>query len=276
MKNKILNLVIITILAIILFALTGCGNEQSINIEENDIYNNIISNSSNEVIGEWKAIKTNNDEYSLGWLYGTSLTLANELKLNEDGTYSLGLGVTYAQEGKYVIEGDKIKLLETEYKGDNPDKRIAEELTINNKQIILVETEGNQKVNVIFNNINNIEDESDTDVINSDNENITSPVESTGGELKIGDKTIKYGTYKGIDGATGDILVINKNNTATLNGTNYTYKVGTYNFAQDLSGDSYEDAIIFLTSTGETSFALYVGNNGNLCSDPMAYVYSES
>lgn len=95
-------------------------------------------------------------------------------------------------------------------------------------------------------------------------------------ELKIGDKTIKYGTYTGIDGATGDTLVINKDNTATLNGTNYTYKVGKYNFAQDLSSDSYEDAIIFLTNTGDTSFALYVGDNGNLNNDPMCYVYKDN
>lgn len=95
-------------------------------------------------------------------------------------------------------------------------------------------------------------------------------------ELKIGDKAIKYGTYTGIDGATGDILVINKDNTATLNGTNYTYKVEKYNFAQDSSSDSYKDAIIFLTNTGDTSFALYVSDNGSLNDDPMCYVYKDN
>lgn len=95
-------------------------------------------------------------------------------------------------------------------------------------------------------------------------------------ELQIGSKTIKCGTYDGIFGATGDILVIKSDKTATLNGKEYTYKVGKYNFAQDSSRDSYKDAIIFLNTTGDTAFALYVGNDGSLRNDPMEYVYSEN
>lgn len=95
-------------------------------------------------------------------------------------------------------------------------------------------------------------------------------------ELKIGNKTIKYGTYTGIDAATGDTLVINKDNTATLNGTSYKYEIGSYNFVQDSSSDSYEDGIIFQNNDGSTAFSLYVGNDGSLRDDPMCYVYSET
>ena len=88
------------------------------------------------------------------------------------------------------------------------------------------------------------------------------------------EKKIKYGTYTGIDAATGDILVIKKDNTATLNGTNYKYEVGSYNFAQDISSDSYKDGIIFKNNDGSTAFSLYVGNDSNLWDEPMCYVYS--
>ena len=84
------------------------------------------------------------------------------------------------------------------------------------------------------------------------------------------------GPTHGIFGATGDILVIKSDKTATLNGKEYTYKVRKYNFAQDSSRDSYKDAIIFLNTTGDTAFALYVGNDGSLRNDPMEYVYSEN
>lgn len=278
MKRKISNFIIIVTLILALFLLTGCTNNDEENIQQNkQVINNIENEETKvlDIVGEWKAIKTDNNTYSLGWLYGTSLTLGNELIFNEDGTYSLGLGVTYWQEGKFEIDGTTIKLTETEYKGDNPDKRIAEELIIDGNQIILEETEENQKINVIFNNINNIENATTSNVSNTENKTTTNSLESTTtGELKIGNKTIKYGTYTGIDAATGEILVIKNDNSATLNGTSYKYEVGNYNFTQDSSSDSYKDGIIFKNSDGSIAFSLYVASDGSLKDDPMGYVYS--
>lgn len=62
--------------------------------------------------------------------------------------------------------------------------------------------------------------------------------------LKIGNYTIKYGKYVGIDGATGETLVLNADGTCQLtanwegNGKTiktFKYKVGDYNFAQDIT-----------------------------------------
>lgn len=104
--------------------------------------------------------------------------------------------------------------------------------------------------------------------------NTNSQVTEITEELKVGNTTIKYGTYTGIDAATGDILVINKDGTATLNGTSYTYGVDVYNFAQDSSSPSYKEGIIFINDNGETAFSLYVASDGSLKDDPMGYIYS--
>lgn len=283
MKKKILNIISIILLTCMLFVLSACTNntDNGENIQSNEQLINTVDQEQTKmtnIVGEWKATKTNNDTYSLGWLYGTSLTLGNELKFNEDGTYSLGLGVTYWQEGKYEIDGTTIKLIENEYKGDNPDKTIAEKLIINGEQVILVENVGdNEYVEVIFENTENFTNNNDltTNTTEQLQETTTNTSEGTTNELKIGNKTIKYGTYTGIDAATGDTLVINADNTATLNGTSYTYTVGEHNFAQDTSSDSYKDGIIFQNGDGSTAFPLYVGNDGSLRDDPMCYVYSE-
>jgi hypothetical protein len=157
----------------------------------------------------------------------------------------------------------------------NVDNEILNEVTNNEKNI-----ENNTSSNVN----NKIVEELETRETNTNtsNTNLTttetnnqSTANNNSGELKIGNHTIKYGTYNGIDAATGDILIINSNQTATLNGENYTYTVGKHDFAQDpSSGPSYQDAIIFKTASGVISFALYVGNDNNLYNDPMCYVYS--
>jgi hypothetical protein len=254
------------------------------NLNKNTENNNTNSENDKKIVGEWSATGTNNNtEYSLMYLYGTSLSYANELTFNEDGTYKLAIGVAYYQEGNYEIDGNTIKLVNTEYKGDNPDSQLIEKLSIKDNQIILEETYDNEIVDVIFENKGNITNDENTNTSNANasNTNLTttentnqSTENNNSGELKIGNHTIKYGTYNGIDAATGDILIINSNQTATLNGENYTYTVGKHDFAQDSSGSSYQDAIIFKTASGETSFALYVGNDNNLYNDPMCYVYS--
>ena len=191
MKRKILNFIIIVTLILALFLLTGCTNNDEKNVQQNEqVINNMEKEETKvtDIVGEWKAIKTDNDTYSLGWLYGTSLTLGNELIFNEDGTYSLGLGVTYWQEGKYEINENSIKLIETEYKGDNPDKRIAEELIINDEQIILVEKEDGKEVNVIFENINDIENNTNLNITENNNEATINSSENLTDELKIGEK----------------------------------------------------------------------------------------
>ena len=91
--------------------------------------------------------------------------------------------------------------------------------------------------------------------------------------IKVGNETVKFGTYKGEDGATGSKLVLNSDGTATLDGKSYKFSVGKYDFAQDSSGAIYKDAIILKNSDGTTYIGLYLFN-GMLCNDPMTFVYS--
>jgi len=102
------------------------------------------------IIGTWKAISTDNDNYSLGYIYGTGLKEANELKLNQDGTYVLALGLTYYQKGNYEIDTDEIILTNNVNESDNPDTEIIEKFTIKNDKILLQETIDGINVNEIF------------------------------------------------------------------------------------------------------------------------------
>ena len=99
----------------------------------------------------------------------------------------------------------------------------------------------------------------------SSNENATS--------FKLGNNIVKYGTYKGDAAATGSTLILNSDNTAILDGKTYKFTIEKYNFAQDSSSDSYEDAIVLKNEDGSTYTAFYFTNN-SLRDDPMVYVYS--
>ena len=260
-------------------------------------YNNAINN----VIGDWKATKTSNDNYSLGYIYGTSVTTNNSLKLNKDGTYTLYLGFTFSQKGNYQISGTTINLTNNEYTGDSPDHKMAQQLKINDDQIILEEkADDNTSINIIFENVKNISNNTiSTETNNNNNKtnnettstnktntntstntnNNTStttqtPSQTTAKDFKVGSATVKYGTYKGIDAATGDTLILKSDGTALINGKSYTFAVEKYNFGQDSSSSSMEDGIVFKNSSGSTVFAVYVGNDGTLYNEPNGYVYS--
>lgn len=255
----------------------------------------------NSIVGEWKATKTSNDTYSLGELYGTSVSMNNDLKLNGNGTYTLYLGFTYSQEGKCQINGNTINLIDNKYTGDSPDHKIAQQLKINGNQIILEEkADDNTSVNIIFENVKNISNNTTSTETNNNNNktnngatstnktntntstntnNNTStttqtPSQTTAKDFKVGSATVKYGTYKGIDAATGETLILKSDGTATLNGKSYKFTVEKYNFGQDSSSNSMEDGIVFKDSSGSIVFAVYVGNDGTLYNEPNGYVYN--
>lgn len=139
--------------------------EVGIKTEILDYMKTEIANSWNErndnkiddtnIVGEWKATKTSNDNYSLGYIYGTSIRTNNNLKLNDNGTYTLYLGFTFSQEGNYQINGTTINLIDNKFIGDSPDHKIAQQLKINGTQLILEEkADDNSSVNIIFENVN--------------------------------------------------------------------------------------------------------------------------
>ena len=91
--------------------------------------------------------------------------------------------------------------------------------------------------------------------------------------FKIGDYTVKCGTYKGEDAATGETLIVNSDGTAVLSANfgngieevKYTYKIEKHDFAQDISSSpSYEDAIVFYNADGSKAFGLCSFENNTL------------
>lgn len=107
--------------------------------------------------------------------------------------------------------------------------------------------------------------------VEDSNESVTT---TSSKEIKVGDTYVKCGTYNGDAALVGDVLIINDNGTASLNGKEYTYTIGEQNIAQDRStGDVIEDVILF---NGENNFYLYALDDGNRLSQGSGfdYVYS--
>ena len=77
--------------------------------------------------------------------------------------------------------------------------------------------------------------------------------------IKLGNYTIKYGTYIGEAASEGYTLVLNKDGSCTYNGSACTYTIGTHDFAQDISTKgSYKTCLII--SYDYTDF-LFAYNN---------------
>jgi outer membrane murein-binding lipoprotein Lpp len=223
-KNKITYLSIIFALISTVFILTGCSNDKSVENEKlnettnnvENVENNTSSNVNNKIVGEWEATETNNNTaYSLTFLYGTFISTDNELIFSEDGTYKLDLGLAYCQEGNYEIDGDTIKLVNTEYKGDSPGNHILESLIIKDEQIILKETTYDNKiVDVIFENKENIKNR---EVINTSNANTTQIENVTETTNNIESSSYNLdGDFMGIhkqDSLTSDISIQGNNIT---------------------------------------------------------------
>ena len=93
--------------------------------------------------------------------------------------------------------------------------------------------------------------------------------------LKVGNKTVKYGRYKGKYAAEGEILTLNSDGTAKIESSSgtqsFTVSVGKYDFAQDITSD-YKDAIL-LYKNGEKYMGLYVNSDGDLVLEPNFYTY---
>ena len=100
--------------------------------------------------------------------------------------------------------------------------------------------------------------------------------------LKVGNYTIKYGTYA-MDENSIYKLVINADGTASETLTNgnrtydqkYTYKVEQHDFAQDISSHIYETAIVLYNSDGTIGGAYFPISSTELSTgDGPGYVYS--
>ncbi len=124
----------------------------------------------------------------------------------------------------------------------------------NNKE----ENKGNNTVDNTTNN--NVDNNSNNTAVNSSGNTDTTSNEVEG--LKIGNITIKYGTYEGQDAASGIELVIKKDGSCTYEGKNGTYTLGKHDFAQDISSQGHPvDCIIIKT---DYTYYLYPENSKTL------------
>ena len=81
--------------------------------------------------------------------------------------------------------------------------------------------------------------------------------------LKVGNYTIKYGTYK--DPEFGTRFVLNQDGTCVYDGKKFTYKVEKHDFSQDINPD-YRIGIVFYQPNGEVYFAFFPHNSTTLYS----------
>ena len=185
--------------------------------------------------------------------------------------FSDGLAEVYSDEyvnfefidknGKTILAGKVVDKTSNSSKTSEPDVIISSSNSTNN----------NSSSN--SNNSISTSTESSSSKTSTSNNNSSSSVSTTAEGIKIGNTLVKYGTYNGDAAVMGDVLVLKSDGTATLNGTSYTYKVEKSTFAQDSSGGSSEDALIF---SGSNPFTLYVDDNGKRLTQGSGfdYIYS--
>lgn len=91
-------------------------------------------------------------------------------------------------------------------------------------------------------------------------------------DIKLGDYTIKYGTYIGEAASEGYTLVLNKDGSCTYNGSACTYTIGTHDFSQDISTKgSYKTCLIISHDYTDYLFAYNSSTIGD--GDINSYTY---
>ncbi len=260
MKRKVLSIILIGVLVV---CLTGCGKKQEeVKKEENKL----------DITGSWtlnRKVSVKDSNYnSLRDLFGDSLVSGeNALILNEDGTFSMTLGVVYNSKGYYKVDKNIITFNNIEDLNITNEKELKEMeenlfleyIEYNNHKFLKMKLYDYDFEGCIFfekdpkekagsyaddeipevnfeNNINSKNNESREYIKNAD-------------EIKINNFKIKFGTYSGkyktsqTEGSGGYIaetkIKINSNDTITMYGPtgeesdypftieNNTIKVGT-------------------------------------------------
>lgn len=91
--------------------------------------------------------------------------------------------------------------------------------------------------------------------------------------LKVGNYSLKYGTYNGGDGPSqGETFSLKQNGQCTYNGKACTYTIGTHDFAQDSSSHHVEPCLIIKS---DYTFYLYPYSNTEIGDgDINNYIYN--
>ena len=238
MKRKILSFLLI---GVIFIGLTGCGKKQEeVKKEKNKL----------DIIGSWtlnRKVAVEDSNYnSLRDLFGDSLGSGEDaLILNEDGTFSITLGVVYNPKGNYKVNENIITFNNIEdlnIKNEKELKEMEENLQLeyieyNNHKFMKMKLYDYDFEGYIFfekdpkEKAGSYADDEIPEVnfTNNTNEKTNDSREYTKTEdgIKINNYNIKYGTYSGKyktsqNGGSGytseEKIKINSNDTITMYG----------------------------------------------------------
>lgn len=238
MKRKILIFLLIGVMVIVL---TGCGKKQEeVKKEKNKL----------DITGSWtlnRKVAVEDSNYnSLRDLFGDSLVSGEDaLILNEDGTFSITLGVVYNPKGNYKVKENIItfnNIEDLKIKNEKELKEMEENLQLeyieyNNHKFMKMKLYDYDFEGYIFfekdpeETAGSYADDEVPEVnfINNTNEKTNDSREYTKTEdgIKINNYNIKYGTYSGKyktsqNGGSGytseEKIKINSNDTITMYG----------------------------------------------------------
>ncbi len=134
MKKKILGIGVVTILIVMLVTLTGCKNNEK--VETNNENNKQEEVVDENIIGTWilnRNVKVSENKYnSLKSLIGDSYG-SDTLEINEDGTFSLSVGMLYNLKGKYKYQNSELSFYDIEdinIKNETSLKSVEENLKL--------------------------------------------------------------------------------------------------------------------------------------------------
>lgn len=229
----------------------------------------------NEYVGEWSANKTVktldgditlNDamkNYLLQWNKNVTdkdvKEYANVLRLNNDGTYHITTPFSALYDGTYKIDGEKINLSNIDNKADSVD--IVKE---NNRTFLRLKIEYLKGKEGYLYFEKALENKNNNDIPKeSVTTTTTKPITTTTAlpsNIKVGSKTLEYGTY--IDYVNNEKAELNKDKTFTYEDVNGDKYSGTY--YTEYSSDGYggmQYYIVLNSTVGKKIYFEVINNN---------------
>lgn len=229
----------------------------------------------NEYVGEWSANKTVktldgdttlNDamkNYLLQWNQNVTdksvKEYANVLRLNNDGTYHITTPFSALYDGTYKIDGETISLSNIDDKSGSID--IVKE---NNKTFLRLKIEYLKGKEGYLYFERTLENKKNNDIpkeaVTTTTKTITTTTNALPSNIKVGSKTLEYGTY--IDYVNNEKAELNEDKTFTyedINGNKYS---GTY--YTEYSSDGYggmQYYIVLNSAVGKKIYFEVINNN---------------
>lgn len=228
----------------------------------------------NEYVGEWSANKTVktpdgditlNDamkNYLLQWNQNVTdksvKEYANVLRLNNDGTYHITTPFSALYDGTYKIDGETISLSNIDDKAGSVD--IVKE---NNKTFLRLKIEYLKGKEGYLYFERTLENKKNNDIPKEAVTTTTMPITTTTAlpnNIKVGSKTLEYGTY--IDYVNNEKAELNEDKTFTYEDVNRDKYSGTY--YTEYSSDGYggmQYYIVLNSTVGKKIYFEVINNN---------------